>query len=433
MGTHLTPGAYTVPTQTPNQQVKITKLKVDHFVCPASGQRFLRDTALKGFALRATGGGAKTFIVEKRIAGKNRRMTLGRYGALTVEQARREAQKLLGQIAAGVNPVAEKEQARLRGATIGDAYADFLEARKNLKPRTLYDYQRVMTVAFPDWQRKALRDISKDMVARRHAKLGETRGHAYANLSMRFLRALFNFAQAQYEDSFGHALIVENPVSRLTQTRAWYRVARRQTVIKEHQLPAWYAAVIALKEDGVSPQAATVADYLLFLLFTGLRRGEAAELTWSAVDLEARTVTITNTKNHEPLTLPLSDFLYDLLASRKAQAAGEHVFPGEGKARYLVEPRRPMARVIEASGVPFTLHDLRRTFITIAERLDISAYAIKRLVNHKIGNDVTAGYIVSGVERLRRPMQGISDYLVSASNARQEAKVVPLRNKPHAG
>jgi len=58
------------------------------------------------------------------------------------------------------------------------------------------------------------------------------------------------------------------------------------------------------------------------------------------------------------------------------------------------------------------VHDLRRTFITVAESLDISAYAVKRLVNHKMSNDVTAGYIVNDVERLRKPMQSITDYFL---------------------
>jgi hypothetical protein len=58
-------------------------------------------------------------------------------------------------------------------------------------------------------------------------------------------------------------------------------------------------------------------------------------------------------------------------------------------------------RVAKASGVAFTLHDLRRTFITIAESLGTPPYALKRLLNHRVGDDVTGGYIVIDVERLR--------------------------------
>ena len=80
----------------------------------------------------------------------------------------------------------------------------------------------------------------------------------------------------------------------------------------------------------------------------------------------------------------------------------------------MIEPKKQIALVVERSGVVYTLHDLRRTYITIAESLDISPYAIKRLVNHKMTNDVTAGYIVSEIERLRRPAQQIADFLARA-------------------
>ncbi len=390
---------------------KITKSYVDKLSTPATGQAFVRDMELKGFAVRITSTGAKSFILEKRIDGKVKRVTLGRYPELTVEQARKEAHKLLGHIATGRNPLAEKKQETLQGTTLKQAFDDFLAVRKNLKDRTLYDYKRLMKVSFVDWQDKAMSKISKDMVTKRHSQIGAERGQAYANLSMRFLRALFNFAIAQYEDGSGNSILRENPVMRLTQTRAWYRVDRRQTVIKPHQLVPWYQAVISLKKDTISKQSALVADYLLFLLFTGLRRQEAATLKWSDIDLNDRSFTLTNTKNREPLTLPLTDFLYDLLDNRKAVSSSQYVFAGDGKAGYLIEPRCQVQKVIKTSGVPFTLHDLRRTFLTIAESIDISAYALKRLVNHKMSNDVTAGYIVSDVERLRKPMELISTRL----------------------
>ncbi|PTQ88600.1 phage integrase family protein [Nitrosomonas nitrosa] len=409
-------------SQTPPQ--RITKSYVDRLSTPATGQAFVRDTELKGFAVRVTSSGAKSFILEKRIDGKVKRLTLGRYPELTVEQARKEAHKLLGHIAVGRNPAAEKKQEALQGTTLKKAFDDFVKTRKNLKERTLYDYRRLMNVVFTDWQDKAMTSISKDMVSKRHNKIGSERGEAYANLAMRFLRALFNFAIAQYEYGNGHSILRENPVMRLTQTRAWYRVDRRQTVIKPHQLTPWYQAVISLKQDPISSQSALVADYLLFLLFTGLRRQEAATLKWSDIDLDDRSFTLKDTKNREPLTLPLTDFVFNLLQSRKAVENSEYVFAGEGKAGYLIEPRRQVQKIIQLSDVSFTLHDLRRTFITIAESIDISAYALKRLVNHKMTNDVTAGYIVSDVERLRKPMEQISIQLLRYCKVDEEKKIL---------
>ena len=143
-----------------------------------------------------------------------------------------------------------------------------------------------------------------------------------------------------------------------------------------------------------------VRDYLLFILLTGCRREEAAALRWSEVDLTGRAVTFLDTKNGTDFRLPLSDYLVDLLIWRKRAAQSAFVFAGEGGTGHLVEPRRQMAKVVAMSGIEFTLHDLRRTFATIAESLDLSAYALKRLLNHKSGSDVTAGYIVPDAERL---------------------------------
>jgi integrase len=89
-----------------------------------------------------------------------------------------------------------------------------------------------------------------------------------------------------------------------------------------------------------------------------------------------------------------------------------------------VEPRTAVSRISELSGVPFTLHDLRRTFITIAESLDIPGYAFKRLLNHKDPNDMTAGYTVSNVDRLREPMQRITEFIVGNCKHRDGEKTV---------
>lgn len=393
--------------------MKLRKSDVDKLPIPVAttlgitAQKRYYDDTIKGFGVRVTSGGTKAFFVEKLIKRKLCRITLGRYPELTVEMARNEAQKLLGLIATGIDPLAEKRTAKMREVTLGGVFADYLQARKSLKPKTLYDYNRIINIAFIKWRDKPLLNITKDKTAKHHETLGKEHGEAYANLAMRVLRAIFNFAAGQYEDAQGKTLITENPVKRLSQTRAWYRVQRRQTFIKSHELAAWYEGVQQLTNT-------TLQHYLLLILFTGLRRQEAAKLRWENIDLKAKTLTIKDTKNGLTHILPLSNFINDLLTKRKQEAKGDYVFFGTGKNGYIIEPRKQMAKVIKATGITFTVHDLRRTFITIAESLDIPAYALKKLLNHKSTNDVTAGYIVIDVERLRKPMQQIADYLLNA-------------------
>ncbi len=104
-------------------------------------------------------------------------------------------------------------------------------------------------------------------------------------------------------------------------------------------------------------------------------------------DIAGESFTVRQTKNHQSLTLPLSDYLVELLVAREDRTGGSGcVFPFE-------EPRRFVQKVRDESGVQFTIHDLHRTFITVAESLDFSSFTIKALVNHRsnTGNDVTGG------------------------------------------
>ncbi len=390
---------------------RLTKTYVDKAPLPppkangTANQTFHRDDALPGFALRITSGGAKSFIVERRINGKVKRMTLGRYGHLTVEQARSEAIKLLSEVAQGKDPIKEKRAKAARTVTLQEAFESYLASRKDLKPGTVKNYTKCINGCFSDWKTTRLLDISKDMVALRHRDLGK-RAPQRANNAMRVLRAIFNHAIHVYEDASGNPLIPINPVTRLSQNREWYPTKRRQTLIKPHELAAWYAGTEAVDNT-------TTRDLLRLILFTGLRKTEAMTLRWADIDLKARTLTVTDTKNRDPHTLPLSDYLFDLLSARHAEAQSPWVFPSPYFDGPMAEPRTAVKKVIEVSGVPFTVHDLRRTFITIAESLDISAYALKRLVNHRVSQDVTAGYIIADVERLRIPMERVSAFLLT--------------------
>ena len=184
-----------------------------------------------------------------------------------------------------------------------------MTARKSLKPTTLIDYQRVLKQVVPDWLDKPLSSITKDMVVQRHTQHGESNSKARANLAMRLLRAIFNFAINQYQAEDGRSVIVINPVKFLSHARSWYRIERRQGVIKQHQLADWYNGLMKLSEYYSSDDAAFWQDYFLLVLFTGMRRTEAASLRWEYVDLKAKTFTLLDTKNRDCHTLPMSDFL----------------------------------------------------------------------------------------------------------------------------
>lgn len=398
--------------------MKLTKTAVSAYKFTEKGQVFHWDSELPAFGMYV-GTKSKTWCVQQRIGNKTKRVVLGKYPTMTAEQARNAAKKAIGELAAGIDTVQEKREKNIKAVTLGEVFTAFLDSRQ-LKPKTVRDYTGVMNNIYPDWQKLPITAISRDAVERRHKKTGEERGEAYANLGARTLRSVLNYASAKYETGKGLSILPENPVKRISQTRSWYKVKGRTGHLKPHQLAAWFDAVLNIDNP-------TIRDYLIFVLLTGTRKDESAKLQWTDIDLNDNSYVLRDPKNGRPMQLPLSDYLADRLITRKANRNSAFVFPGEGARGYLVEPKRQIARVVEKTGLPFGMHDLRRTFVTIAESLDISAYSVKALVNHKQGDDVTSGYIQMNVERLRLPMQTITDFMLKSAELKQSADVVPLK------
>lgn len=383
-------------------KLKLTKSAIEALPYTAKGQVLYCDTDLPGFYL-IVGSKSKTFAAQKDIQGRSVRYTIGKYGHFTLEEARKAAKEKLYHMSLGIAPAKQEKDESIKDITLEQVFIEYVEVRHKLKPRTRTDYQRMLDSYLGDWKNTRISEITKDMIAKRHAKLAADHGTYPANKMMRILRALFNYAMATYD-------LPANPVLYLTRVKAWYKETRRRTYIKPTDLGAWWDGVHGLEND-------TYRDFFLLLLFTGLRRGEAARIKWADVNFRERSFTIEDTKNGDPLTLPLSDYLHDTLKARHERYGNnEYVFVGTGKGGFLAEPKKGVKKVVAASGVAFYCHDLRRTFITIAESLDISSYALKRLINHHV-TDVTGGYIIVDVERLRAPTKKIADFILEKVHA----------------
>lgn len=159
-----------------------------------------------------------TFIYQRRIEGRTRRMTLDTFPRMSVEGARRQAAKLAGVIADNRDPVAERQIEVAQRITLHQALDAYLESR-DLKPGTVADIGHSMRT-IKDWLPRSIVSLTPAMIETRHRKLG-TRSEARANLTMRYLRAILNFAGQKWADDSGHPLIVYNPVKRLSATKAW--------------------------------------------------------------------------------------------------------------------------------------------------------------------------------------------------------------------
>ena len=394
-----------------NKKIKINRRRVEALPYfkpnpekPNTNQQLVFDSVLPGFGVRITESN-KAYFAQKRVGRKVVRFTIGPCNQIIPEKAREIAHEKLLEMARGQDPNLIKQGILAEAEiTLEKSFQDFVEVR-SLKPITFREYNRAMKKTFKDWQTKPVNSITKDMVMRKFRKVSSESGPALANLEFRFLRALMNFAMGQYENSKGKPLVSVNPVSRLSETKAWHRIKRRQTIIDKSDLPKWFKGIRSLRNEDFR-------DYLTLLLLTGVRRSEGFQLRWSDIDLRNKAFIIQDTKNHNPLSLPMGSFLYKMFKERKKTSKSEWVFPGTGRTKHMVDPKGALKEIKETTGIKFSFHDLRRLFITTTDSLDISTYAMKALVNHSLNGDVTGGYIVSDPQRLKEPMQRIETHLL---------------------
>ncbi len=387
--------------------LKITKPFIATIKPPDHGQIIFRDSKLVGFGLRVTPG-SYSYIVEARVHGVLRRITLGKESHLTPTAARKQAQRLLANMASGIDPTIEKARNKIKGVTLQEVLDHYLSARK-LKPNSIRAYRSMIPRCLGDWLEHPITAITREMVEQRHMRLRRptkqgTDGEAQANTVMHMLGTLINFASTNYEID-GKPIILLNPVKRLSNNRRWYPTRRRQSIIPDHKLPAWHSSVMEIRHQRVK-------DYLMLLLLTGLRRNEGATLRWDDIDFQSKVLTVRAelAKNGNEHRLPLSDYLFDMLCRRYLDKAdSEYVFPGQNGRNHLVDSDHVIQGVALRADCPFILHDLRRTFLTVAERLSLSYVVLKKLANHAGKNDTTFGYLVVDVERLREPMQAITN------------------------
>ncbi len=383
--------------------IRFTKSAIDGLPYAQGRQVIYRDTALRGLAVRV-GARSKVFVVEGQLNKRTRRATIGRADVISVDEARKRAMKTLAEFSAGRDPRTADREREQEELTVAGAFANFFAARSSLASCTRGSYARSLNLYLSDWKPRKLTDLKRQMVLTRHRQIVEKHGGVTANNVMRHLRSVYNFNAAAYEE------FPANPVGILTQARAWFPERRRRSLISASDLPDWWSAL----ED----EPAHSRDFLRIALFTGMRRSEVSHLRWEMIDLKWKALHVPRTKNGDPLDLPLSDYLVQLLRERKlVVGTSPWVFPSSGKTGHVVETKSFTSRVSDRCGIEFTLHDLRRTFISIAESLDIPHYALKRLLNHRSVGDVTGGYIVIDTERLRDPVERVSQRILELAKA----------------
>ncbi|MHC8331864.1 tyrosine-type recombinase/integrase [Pseudomonas sp. LB3P25] len=314
------------------ERIKLTKREVLSLALPDAGKRkTVYDTEIPKLALRVTAAGAKTFYVVKRSGSTMAWIKLGQFPDITVEQARNEATKVLGEFATGSNP-AEVRRAVKREMTFSEAFGDYLVNKKKrdgtpLTPKTKTNYSDVVRIYLGSIAVKKLSQITRDEIKAIHAKASRT-SNAQADRAVRIVSAVFNFAidLGFFAD--------RNPAQQIQKNAS----IERDRFVGAGELPHLFDAI----DKSIN------ADFFFVSLLTGARRSNVQAMAWHDVDLVGGVWRIGKTKNGTPQNVTLSPEAVTILEIRKQRANGaSFAFPSsKSKTGHLVEPKTAWATIL---------------------------------------------------------------------------------------
>ncbi|WP_297844629.1 site-specific integrase [uncultured Roseibium sp.] len=388
---------------------KITKRLVDQIPAPEKDQSFVWDTDVKGFGLRITATGAKAYVFQyKNQSGRNRRMTLGKHGSITADQAREIARELYIEVRKGKDPLADKSAHR--GAPDVCALCDDYitrHARPKKRPRSLEgDLSLIERFIKPEIGAMKVQDVELRDIEKVAALLSDK--PTTANRLVALLSKMFNLAKSwKWRDT--------NP------TEGWqkHQEFKRERPLSEEELQRLYRVM----EEHPNQ---TACNIVRLLLLTGARRGEVLNMCWKDLNFEKGVWTkpAHNTKQKRTEHLPLSEGALSLLKhirdTRDESAPSKFVFPGRVPEEPITTIKTFWGRIRKEADIEDArLHDLRHTTATVMAGAGASLPMIGRQLGHT-QYQTTLRYAHLYQDDLRQSANSLSNALNSITKPSNE-------------
>lgn len=357
---------------------KLTKRTVD--AIGAAGTKFtIWDSELPGFGLQVTPKGVKTFVAKYRAKNQQRWLTLGRYGRITPEEARRLAVDAFGAVARGEDPSDQRRSAR-QAPTLAELCDRFIEEHvdAHLKPQTAKAYQRLITLHIrPMLGAMPVRDITTAEVARLHQGLKKT--PFLANRVMSVLSKMLNLAC-----TWGLRPMNSNPCP----TQARFKERKRERFLGPEELKALGDELRSAESNQLAGPYAVAAIRLL--LFTGARLGEILGLRWEFVDMDGATIRLPDSKTGAK-SIYLNGPALEVLRGLQRELGNPYVIVGAKRGAPLVNLAKPWNRIKEAITITtqgevyiedLRIHDLRHSFASVGAASHLGLPVIGALLGH---------------------------------------------------
>ena len=354
----------------------LTDATVRSIQAPSAGRIEISDPACRGLELRITSTGAKTFAFRFRDRHSKRveRITIGRYPDVMLRDARRRADELRRETAAGRNPAIHKREAPARTfAALADRY--LVEHARRFKRSADQDERNLRLHILPRWGRRDYAGIGRADVIALAEKLATAGKPILANRVQALVSSIFSFA-------VDAALLPTNPCLRLR--KRGQEKAKTRTLSDEEIRTFWNRAA-------EPPVSRAVGLSLRLVLLTGCRPSEVAGMTAAELEISGAgtakswTVPATRSKNGRAHYVPLSPLAGEQIAEALALAnGGPAVFPsraGKVAGHALAVAMARIGAVIGADDWP-TPHDLRRTCATRLAAAGVPAEDVRAVLNH---------------------------------------------------
>jgi integrase len=336
-------------------------------VAPGAERTIFWDKNKSGFGLMVTKQGHKSYVVQYRSGRLSRRMAIK--NGLTLDQARREAKKIIGDVAKGLDPLAERRKNEAKAENTLRQIAEEYFLREGQKLRTVGERRATFErLILPKYGARQIDSIRRGEIVRLLDRVEDENGPVMADHVLAYLRRVMTWHASRSDD-------FRSPIVRgMARTKPRSRV--RQRVLSDDEIKAvWQAA----------EQTKTLFGYFVqFLLLTAARRNEAALMSRTEVDNDEWTIPQARYKTGRELVIPLSPAARAILAQIPKIAKSSLVFTNDGK-RPLGGFSKFKKSFDELCGIKgWTLHDLRRTARSLMSRAGISTDHAERALGHVI-------------------------------------------------
>jgi integrase len=350
-------------------RAKLSPKLVEHLKAPGPKRMDVWDTALQCFGMRVSLTGRKTWFVIVRAGGRQKRVTIGTYPAISLAEARAEARKVIRDAQLGVLDDPKSSPA----LTLGETVPLFIQLYAKPKNRGWRESERLLG-KFQGLFSKPVVDIKRSDIVRLLDEIVASGTPYRANRALSALKKLMNWA-------LDRGMIEVNPIAGLKPP---HRERAREDVLADDDL-------LSLMQSA-DAEGYPFGEALKLLILTGQRRSEVAQMRWSELNIERATWTIPaeRSKNGQSHEVPLSSDALSLLRSLPRFLASDWVFTTTGRGPVSGFGR--VKRRLQAAGGSelWRIHDLRRTVASGMARIGIEPHVIEKVLNHKSG-------IISGV------------------------------------